>query len=166
MREIPFVQRTVQVFGKEYNEPRLTSVHGDENVRHLKYVYSKSPRDLSKMTPTLKEIRQKIEDYTGIHFDFVLINLYRDGNDKVSWHSDDEKMMNCSHIVSISLGAERKFKMRNKKNKQVFDIRLGDGSMIWMKPGCQDELEHEIPKEVKVKEPRINLTFRRFVTEK
>lgn len=44
-------------------------------------------------------------------------------------------MMNCSHIVSISLGSERKFKLRNKKDKNVSEIRLENGSMIWMKIG-------------------------------
>jgi alkylated DNA repair dioxygenase AlkB len=164
IREIPFEQRQVKVYGKEFNEPRLTSVHGDDDVMDKKYIYSKSVRELKKMTPTLKKIQDKIEDKTGIHFDFVLINLYRNGNDKVGWHSDNEKMMDCSNIVSISLGAERKFKFRTKDtHKLVWEKRLGNGSMVWMKPGCQELYEHEVPKEAKINDPRINLTFRRFV---
>lgn len=163
MREIPFEQRQVRVFGKVYDEPRLTSIHGDDDVLHKEYIYSRSRRQLVAMTPTLVKLQAQIEEATGIHFDFVLLNLYRTGQDKVGWHSDDEPMMDCSHIASLSLGAERVFKFRNKSDHQViFKERLRNGSMVHMKPGCQEELEHEVPKEAKVDQPRINLTFRRF----
>jgi alkylated DNA repair dioxygenase AlkB len=163
MQEIPFEQRQVKVFGKIYDEPRLTSVHGDDNVLDKTYIYSKSIRELKPMTPSLIEIKKQIEHYTSHTFDFVLLNLYRNGNDKVGWHSDDEPMMNCSNIVSISLGEERIFKFRNKNTKDlVWKNKLANGSMVWMKPNCQELYEHEVPKETKVNKPRINLTFRKF----
>jgi alkylated DNA repair dioxygenase AlkB len=163
VEEVKFEQKQVHVFGKTYNEPRLTAIHGDDNVLDKEYVYSKSIRKLSPMTPSLKEIQSMIENYTGIHFDFVLLNYYRDGNDKVGWHSDDEKMMDCSNIVSISLGAERPFKFREKTtHKVVWKETLKNGSMVWMKGGCQEEYEHEVPKSINVSSPRINLTFRKF----
>lgn len=163
MKEIPFEQKQVRVFGKVYDEPRLTSIHGDEEVIDKEYVYSKSRRQMAPMTPTLKIIQRQIEKITGIHFDFVLLNLYRSGQDKVGWHSDDEPMMNCDNIVSISLGAERTFKLRDKKSHDViFKERLANGSFLWMKPKCQQELEHEVPKEARIDSPRINLTFRKF----
>jgi len=163
IHEVNFEQKQVTVFGKVYNEPRLTSVHGDANVIDKKYIYSKSVRKLSPMTPTLKELQTLVETHTGLHFDFVLLNFYRDGNDKVGWHSDDESIMDCSNIVSISLGAERPFKFRDKETKKlVWKEVLKNGSMVWMKKGCQENLEHEVPKCMKVNEPRINLTFRKF----
>lgn len=119
VHEVKFEQKQVTVFGKIYNEPRLTAIHGDDSVLDKKYVYSKSVRKLSPMTPTLKELQGLVEKDTGIHFDFVLLNYYRDGNDKVGWHSDDESMMDCSNIVSISLGAERPFKFREKESHKV-----------------------------------------------
>jgi alkylated DNA repair dioxygenase AlkB len=171
VKEVTFEQKQVKVFGKTHNEPRLTAIHGDDSVLEKKYIYSKSVRKLSPMTPTLKELQRIVEEHTGIHFDFVLLNYYRDGNDKVGWHSDDEPMMDCSNIVSLSLGAERPFKFREKEtHKVVWKETLQNGSMVWMKPGCQEEYEHEVPKSMKVKEPRprhvvlssINLTFRKF----
>ena len=163
VHEVKFEQKQVKVFGKIFNEPRLTAIHGDDTVLDKKYIYSKSERKLSPMTPTLKELQGIVEKETGIHFDFVLLNYYRDGNDKVGWHSDDEESMESSNIVSLSLGAERPFKFREKEShKVIWKQVLKNGSMVWMKPGCQEEYQHEVPKCAKVNEPRINLTFRKF----
>lgn len=163
MSELELEQNQVIVFGKSYLEPRLTAIHGIDSVLDKNYVYSKSTRKLRPMTPTLKRIRDVVEFYTEIPFDFVLINLYRTGGDKVGWHSDDEPMMDCSNIVSISLGGERIFKFRDKKTKKlVWKESLESGSLLWMKKGCQENLEHEVPKTTKIVEPRLNLTFRKF----
>ena len=163
MSEIELEQNQVIVFGKSYLEPRLTAIHGIDSVLDKNYVYSKSTRKLRPMTPSLKKIRDVIEFYTEIPFDFVLINFYRTGSDKVGWHSDDEPMMDCSNIVSISLGGERIFKFRDKKTKElVWKESLESGSLLWMKSGCQENLEHEVPKTTKHVEPRLNLTFRKF----
>jgi alkylated DNA repair dioxygenase AlkB len=163
MSELELEQNQVIVFGKSYLEPRLTAIHGLDSVLDKNYVYSKSTRKLRPMTPTLKKIRDVVEFYTEIPFDFVLINFYRTGGDKVGWHSDDEPMMDCSNIVSISLGGERIFKFRDKKTKElVWKESLESGSLLWMKKGCQENLEHEVPKTAKIVEPRLNLTFRKF----
>lgn len=115
------------------------------------------------MTPTLLRIRKLVQFYTEIPFDFVFINYYRNGADKVGWHSDDEPMMDCSNIASISLGGERVFKFRDKKTHEVvWKQQLETGSLVWMKEGCQGNLEHEVPKTTKHVEPRLNLTFRKF----
>lgn len=161
--EIKFEQKQVKVFGKIFNEPRLTAIHGDDNVLNKKYIYSKSERSLVPMTPTLKELQKLVEEFTGIHFDFVLLNLYRDGNDKVGWHCDGESTMDSSNITSISLGTERIFKFRDKETKElVWKHQLKNGSLVWMKKGCQEVYEHEVPKSTKITTPRINLTFRKF----
>lgn len=161
--EIKFEQKQVKVFGKIFDEPRLTAIHGDDNVLTKKYIYSKSERSLLPMTSTLRLLQQQIEEYTGIHFDFVLLNLYRDGNDKVVWHSDGESTMDSSNIASISLGTERIFKFREKATKElVWKHQLKNGSLVWMKKGCQEVYEHEVPKSTKITTPRINLTFRKF----
>ena len=163
MNEIELEQNYVTVFGKTYEEPRLTALYGLESVLDKKYIYSKSVRKLKPMTPTLLKIRNLLRFYTEIPFDFVLVNYYRDGNDKVGWHSDDEPMMDCRNIASISLGGERIFKVRTFSDKKIiWKAPLESGSLFWMKEGCQEMLEHEVPKTAKKVEPRINLTFRKF----
>jgi alkylated DNA repair dioxygenase AlkB len=163
MQEIELEQHQLTLFGKTYNEPRLTAVYGKESVLDRTYTYSKSVRKLLPMTHWMKKIHQLLYLYTEIDFDFVLVNLYRDGSDKVGWHSDDEPMMDCSNIASVSFGAERVFKFREKESKKlVWKKPLGGGSLVWMKPGCQENLEHEVPKTSKPVGKRLNLTFRKF----
>ena len=70
--------------------------------------------------------------------------------------------MDCSNIASISLGAARKFRFRSATKEKIWEEKLLSGSLVWMKPGCQEYLQHEVPKQINVMEPRINLTFRKF----
>lgn len=165
-KEITFDQKTVKCYGKEYLEPRFTAVFGDPSVCHLKYTYSKSPRILQPMTKTLETIRNEIEKFTGIKFDFVLANYYKDGTHKVGWHSDDESSMDCSNIISLSFGAERRFDIRDKiTRKKVWSKHLKNGSLVWMKKGCQEKYHHQVPQQLRITQPRINLTFRKFSEE-
>ncbi|MEI8129245.1 MAG: alpha-ketoglutarate-dependent dioxygenase AlkB, partial [bacterium] len=96
------------------------------------------------------------------NFNSVLLNLYRDGNDKVSWHSDDEPELGINPtIASVSLGAVRRFDLRHKVDaKEKIQIELKPGSLIIMKGALQHNWLHQIPSQLKIKEPRINLTFR------
>lgn len=163
MKEVEFDQNQVFVYGKTYDEPRLTAVYGLDHVLDKHYIYSKSVRKLKPMTPSLLRLRNLVEFYTEIKYDFVLINLYRNGWDKVGWHSDDEPMMDCTNIASISLGEERTFKFREKETKKtIWKEQLESGSLVWMKQGCQENLEHEVPRTLKQVGKRINLTFRKF----
>ncbi|MFM5982088.1 MAG: alpha-ketoglutarate-dependent dioxygenase AlkB, partial [Sphaerospermopsis kisseleviana] len=52
------------------------------------------------------------------NFNSVLLNLYRDGKDSVSWHSDDEPELGKNPIIaSVSFGATRRFSLRHKHSK-------------------------------------------------
>lgn len=147
------------------SEPRLTCVHGDDTTKT--YKYSGKTEKVRAMTPVLNFIRDKIQELLKpkLPYDFVLINYYRDGNDYVSLHSDDEKELDEQDIVSISLGAERTFRMmRNADGKWVFNKKLESGSALHMYGKCQRLYKHTVPKELRVTEGRINLTFRRFVS--
>jgi alkylated DNA repair dioxygenase AlkB len=79
----------------------------------------------------------------------------------MAYHSDGEKMMKKDGaIASLSLGAERKFSFKHKKNKQRIDVILERGSLLVMKEGTQTNWLHRLPPTKKVNSPRINLTFR------
>lgn len=164
MEEIEFERKTIFCYGKYHFEPRATAIFGKENVLDKVYIYSRSERKLSLMTKTLYSLCDIVEKYTEQTFDFVLVNLYESGKDKVDWHSDDEKMMDHSHIVSLSFGEERQFKFRTTSlpHKIVWKEFLKSGSLVWMKPGCQDNYQHTVTKTEKKVGPRINLTFRKF----
>ena len=81
----------------------------------MSYTYSGIRMDAKPWTDELREIKTSIEPIAGICFNSVLINYYRDGKDRVAWHSDDEKELGINPVIaSVSLGAERKFKFRHK----------------------------------------------------
>ena len=112
----------------------------------------------------LKIIKNFIEPESGVIFNSVLINYYRDGKDRVAWHSDDEKELGRNPVIgSVSLGAERNFKLRHKQykvNGLKKQITLRHGSFLLMKGSTQHHWMHEIPRTAKPIGPRINLTFR------
>lgn len=163
VKNVEFTQETITVFGKSYLEPRLTAVFADKDKCETKnYGYSGSQKKLLPMIPILSEIRDQLEKTIHIRFDFVLINFYRNGDDKVGWHSDKEKGQNCDHIASVSIGGSRKFQLKNMETKVLYERVLDNGSLLLMKPGCQETFKHAIPPTKKACKPRINLTFRRF----
>jgi alkylated DNA repair dioxygenase AlkB len=112
----------------------------------------------------LLDIKKVVEPIAGTRFNSVLINFYRDGQDRVAWHSDDEKELGQNPVIgSVSLGAERKFKLRHKgfdKNGRQTEIMLAHGSLLLMKGPTQHFWKHEIPRTARPVEARINLTFR------
>lgn len=93
------------------------------------------------------------------------MNLYRDGNDNIGFHSDDAYLEeDKSVIASISLGATRTFKMINKKNHKQYskyDFVSAHNSLIIMRGTTQFNWLHGVPKNGSVTKPRINLTFRK-----
>ena len=159
--EIPWVQNKIKFYGKESLVPRLESWHGDEG---MSYTYSGIKMDAKPWTKNLIVIKESIEPIAKTTFNSVLINYYRDGKDRVAWHSDDEKELGKNPVIaSVSLGAERKFKLRHKKykeNKLQHEIFLQNGSLLLMSGSTQHHWLHEIPRTAKPIGPRINLTFR------
>ena len=158
---IPWHQNKIKFYGKESLVPRLESWHGDSG---MSYTYSGITMHAKPWTDDLLEIKQSIEPFAKTTFNSVLINFYRDGKDRVAWHSDDEKELGKNPVIgSVSLGAERKFKLRHKRfkeNQLRHEILLGNGSFLLMTGPTQHNWLHEIPRTAKPIGPRINLTFR------
>ena len=146
------------IFGKHYITRRKTAWYGD---RPFNYTYSKIKRTALPWTKKLLEIKHIVENNESTKFNSCLLNFYHDGDDGMGWHSDNEKELKKNGVIaSISLGAERKFSFRHKKNKEKIDLILGNGSLLVMKNQIQTHWMHQLPKSRKIKEPRINLTFR------
>ncbi|RLD23577.1 MAG: alpha-ketoglutarate-dependent dioxygenase AlkB [Bacteroidetes bacterium] len=159
LKETPWQEDTIKIFGKEYKQPRLTALYGKEGKS---YSYSGITMFPLAFTPLLYEIKTLTEKEVNIKFNTVLLNLYRDGNDSNGWHSDDEKELGENPVIaSLSLGAKRYFHLKHKKDKKLkFKIPLDHGSLLLMKGTTQHYWLHQLPKSKKVTEPRINLTFR------
>lgn len=160
LSNINWQQDKIKLFGREVNLPRLTAWYGDEDKS---YKYSGINMNPIPWTPILLSIKEKIEKVIELNFNSVLANLYRNGQDYVSWHSDDEKELGENPIIaSVSFGATRRFLLRHKSNKdlETVDISLTHGSLLVMQGSTQHYWKHQVPKTAKVKTERINLTFR------
>ncbi|MEB3220845.1 MAG: alpha-ketoglutarate-dependent dioxygenase AlkB [Candidatus Sericytochromatia bacterium] len=150
----------VSLYGRRIPLPRLTAWHGDPEAS---YTYSRIQNKPCPWTSPLLAIKQRVEARTGATFNGVLLNLYRDGEDSIAWHSDDEREFGeRPTIASLSLGAHRVFWMRHKHDKEVPKVsqELEDGSLLVMQGDTQRFWEHEIRKSKAVRGARINLTFR------
>ena len=120
----------------------------------------------SRRTPELATLKLLVEKLTNNSFNSCLLNLYHDGNEGMAWHSDDEKSLGKdSTIASISLGAEREFRLKHKRGEEKISVRLENGSLLVMKGSTQSHWLHCIPKSKKITTPRINLTFRSMLLQ-
>ncbi len=157
--EIKWRQDKIKMYGKELNLPRKTAWYGD---RDKPYTFSGIHLEPEPWTPMLLQIKEKIEDIAEVKFNSVLLNLYRDGNDGISWHTDAEPELGTNPIIaSVSFGGARRFMFRHKQNKDLkTEVELTDGSFLVMAGTTQHFWQHQIPKTSKKVQPRINLTFR------
>lgn len=158
-KETAWQQDQIKVFGKVYDQPRLTALYANNN---LPYSYSNITMHPSPFSPVLLELKEKIEHRLDHVFTTCLLNLYRHGQDSNGWHADDEKELGQNPVIaSLSLGAERMFHMKHRNDSShKLKINLTHGSLLVMKGSTQHYWLHQISKTKKHVEERINLTFR------
>jgi alkylated DNA repair dioxygenase AlkB len=160
--ETPWEMPEMVMFGKKYPQAGFSTWFTDTNVS---YVYSGITRTPHAMTPLLHDVMSQCALASGAVYNSVLVNLYRDGNDSVSWHSDNEEINGSEPtIASVSLGATRRFDLRHKESGETVRVDLEDGSLLVMAGLSQHCWVHQIAKTKSKVGPRINLTFRRVVT--
>ena len=161
MQQTAWEQPEMIIFGKKHAQAGLSTWYSDTGVN---YEYSGVVRVAHPMTPLLEQIRAELETFTGAAFNSVLVNLYRDGKDSVSWHSDNEAINGREPtIASVSLGATRRFDLRHKATRETVRADLEDGSLLVMSGLSQHCWVHQIAKTANAVGPRINLTFRRII---
>tara|TARA_R110002073_G_scaffold159955_2_gene315406 strand:- start:2331 stop:2945 length:615 start_codon:yes stop_codon:yes gene_type:complete len=149
------------VYGKHYVTKRKVAWYGE---KAFKYTYSGKTKKASQFTPGLLKLKQLIELKTGETFNSCLCNLYHNGEETMGWHSDDEKdLKKHGAIASLSFGAKRKFAFKHKQTKEKCDFFLEHGSLLVMTGTTQEHWLHRLPPSKKIKEARINLTFRTIV---
>jgi alkylated DNA repair dioxygenase AlkB len=150
------------IFGKLIITKRKVAWYGD---KPFNYTYSRRTKKALPWTRELLELKAIVEERTKETYNSCLLNLYHDGNEGMTWHSDGEKDLKPNGaIASLSLGAERKFAFKHKKTKEVVSFMLEHGSLIVMKDETQSHWLHRLPPIKKVSEPRVNLTFRTIVS--
>lgn len=161
LNDIPWKHDEAVIFGKHIITARKVAWYGDSN---FSYTYSGTTKQALAWTAELATLKEKVEKLCGAVFNSCLLNLYHNGDEGMSWHSDDEKSLaRNATIASVSLGAEREFRFKHKRLAEKFSVMLENGSLLVMKDSTQSHWLHCIPKSKKVRTPRINLTFRAMI---
>lgn len=153
----PWRQYQMPMYDKMVTAPRMISWYGEQE---------EAGENALPWTQKLLVLRRKVEQETGLQFNAVLLNLYRNGNDSVAWHSDKEHRIGRNpNIASVTFGQTRPFKFRHKTNKEIgqIEIPLHHGTLLLMSGTTNTFWEHHIPKSAKKMLPRINLTFRQVL---
>jgi len=162
LQNIKWKQYHIKMFGKLLAQPRLTAWYGSAGTNYSYSGLNLVPEPFSKELLTLKA---KIEQVGSTQFNSVLLNLYRNENDSMGWHADDEKELGINPIIaSLSLGQTRKFQVKHKLTKNLnLNLLLTHGSLLLMRGEMQHYWQHAIPKSKNSCDQRINLTFRNLL---
>tara|TARA_B110001454_G_scaffold208832_1_gene221729 strand:- start:1452 stop:2081 length:630 start_codon:yes stop_codon:yes gene_type:complete len=160
IQEIPWRQERITLFGKAHMQPRLICWMGDPECV---YRYSGKSWEPERWHPRVNDLRARVEAYADTRFNSVLLNYYRDGQDSMGFHSDNEPELGAQPVIaSLSLGATRTMHLRHRYDRRISTQRLllTDGSLLVMRGNSQRDWKHAIPKSRMVSGARINLTFR------
>lgn len=166
----PTTRNKIKLFGEVHDVPRFEAVFGTED-----YMYSGIKMIANPEVPALV---QKCIDYAKENYapesqwNVALVNWYRDGTQSIGKHGDKETTLRPgAPILSFSFGASRTFRVKaNKEVKdkvliQKKDFETEHGLILVMGGDMQKEFTHEVPKDPKCKEMRINITVRSFLTQ-
>lgn len=141
--------------------PRDTCSYGDNEGIILRYG---AAVEISKKWPSvLESTRRRVEAFTGKNYNYCLVNVYRDGNDCVHWHQDNESILvPRASIASVSFGVTRKFQVKEDHPGRIpiTSIPMRSRSLLEMKGTIQETHRHRVPKEKGIEGIRINITFR------
>lgn len=155
-------QRVLMIYGRRVLTPRLVAWCGDPGVS---YRYSGDIAPRQNWPLALSRLRHQLEHFCQCRFNGVLANYYRDGNDSMGWHSDDESELGERPVIaSISLGAGRDFAFRPRSGGDTRRLHLENGSLLVMAGETQRHWQHALPRRRRLGAARLNLTFRHIQT--
>jgi alkylated DNA repair dioxygenase AlkB len=160
--DVPWQQAEIRLFGKKVLTPRLSCWMGDASAV---YRYSNTIFLPEPWLSSILALKNQLETVAGSSFNSVLLNYYRNGQDAMGWHSDDEPELGQQPVIaSVSIGAERRFLLRKKtKNARSIGLPLAHGSLLLMQGDSQRKFQHALPRTALEKNARINLTFRKIL---
>ena len=158
---LPWESMKIKMFGREVVIPRLQCWVGDDGCD---YSYSGNKLNRQPWTSELLMIKEKIRCQANLEFNSVLVNYYRDGQDSMGWHADDEQELGKNPtIAALSFGGERDLVFKNIISKETLAIPQLHGALIIIDGQTQKYWQHSIKKTKKFISPRINLTFRNIM---
>jgi alkylated DNA repair dioxygenase AlkB len=158
LAEIPWKAEDIFVYGKKYTQPRLTAWYGDAG---MVYRYSGTTFYPLEWSELLMQIKQTVQALCNAQFNSALLNYYRDNNDRIALHSDNEKELGEQPVIaSLSFGAQRTLIFKKRTGGSRYKIPLHGGSLLLMQGDTQKNWLHGIEKEKNTCGARVNITFR------
>ncbi|MCS4281248.1 alpha-ketoglutarate-dependent dioxygenase AlkB family protein [Stenotrophomonas rhizophila] len=157
--DVPWEVHKIRMFGRQVDSPRLSCWMGDSAAR---YRYSGTEFVPQPWHPALLPLRDQLSEFCGHAFNSVLLNRYRDGDDGMGWHSDNEPELGPAPVIaSLSLGAPRRFLLRRRDDHaKKAEVLLDHGDLLVMGGQTQRHYQHSLPKSARPLAERLNLTFR------
>lgn len=157
--DLAWEEQQFTIYGRTMPMPRLIAMYGPVGYR-----YSGVAHPPLALPARLDAIRTAVEAATGLAFNSVLANLYRDGRDSVGWHRDSDYAHGGQPAVaSVSFGAVRRFELRERPGRAAAAVDLEPGSLLLMEADGVARWSHRIAKTARPVGPRVNLTFRHMV---
>ena len=130
------------------------------------YRYSGTVAKAHQLTDNMQLLLDDVNKLYDASFNGLLINKYENGDDYIGPHSDSTTGINPDKIMSISFGAERTFRIRDKQTQKIMlDCPVNNGTVLCMCGEFQKYYTHEIPKTKKIKDARISITFRQHIVK-
>ena len=160
--ELEWEQREIVLFGRRILQPRLIAWAGEVGYR-----YSGQTLEPRAFTPAARRLLERVRADAGAPFNHVLVNRYRTGEDSMGLHADDEPELGPDPVVAtLSLGATRRLTLvpRRPRDGERRSVELPAGSLLVMGGACQRRFRHGIPREPRVTDERVSLTFRLIAT--
>lgn len=146
------------LFGKRIITRRKVAWYGERN---FEYTYSNTTKYALPWTNELQQLKASVERISGETYNSCLLNLYHNGEEGMGWHSDGEPdLKKNGAIASLSFGADRRFVFKHKTTGEKVETYLEHGSLLVMKGTTQSFWLHCLPPARRIREPRVNLTFR------
>ncbi len=158
LADIHWQRERLTLFGRALDAPRLTAWFGDCGAS---YRYSGAVHHARPWPKEVRDLARHVAEAVGWPFNFVLVNRFRNGDDTLSWHSDDERDLGAEPVIaSVSVGAERTFRLRPRQGGASIGCSLQHGSLLLMWGRSQRDYKHCVPRTKKRIGERVNFTFR------
>lgn len=158
LTELPWQPERLTLFGRALTAPRLVSYCGAPGTS---YRYSGVARAAAPWPPFLARLAAAVGAGVGWRFNYALANRYRNGRDMLGWHADDEADLGDEPVIAtVSVGAERRLRVRPRAGGASVAGTLAHGSLLLMWGPSQRDYKHCVPRTRVPVGERVSYTFR------
>ena len=153
-------KRGFLIFRKNFELPRLVATSDDNNVD---YACSKITHNKNALTQTFAQLLANIFFNLKIKFNYILLNIYRNGTKSIGWHSDQKiNLCNKINIVMLSLRVRQIFRIKYFQSKKAKYFKLEQGCILLMKRLFETNWHRSLSKIGSFRNYLMNVSFLRI----